>query len=97
MKKYTFEADRYPHEKPLEPKHIFTPPASIAVTAENEAEAIKKAEAGLNKAYYGSGILLGDIRLAKTDDLPVDWNYGYGENRVYGNDIRDKIGPSQIR
>lgn len=97
MKRYVFEADKHLHEKTREPKYIFTPHARIAVYAENDDEALEKARAGLDREYHGTGILLGAMRPVKADEVPVDWNYGYGEGRVWGEDIKDKIGPAQIR
>ena len=84
MKKYMFEAAKKQWEKPTEPKYVFCPTAKVTVLAENEAEARAKAACALKSQYQGSGVLLGEIRQTAAYDLPVDWNYGYGDGRKIG-------------
>ena len=84
MKQYFFEADKTQHEKPTEPKYVFCPPARVRVCAETEAEALALAEKEFARQYAGTGILLGTIRMIETRDLPIDWSYGYGDERSSG-------------
>ena len=84
MKNYTFTAEKKQWEKPTEPKYEFCPPASVTVQAESEAEARVLAEARLREKYLGTGILLGQVKLAGSSDPAVDWNYGYGGERGTG-------------
>ena len=84
MKKYYFEAAKKQWEKPTEPKAVFCPPAKVCVLAETEAEALALAKEELRRAYLGTGILLGEVKLAQVFDLAVDWNYGYGDARGAG-------------
>ena len=85
MKKYIYEANRRQLNRPTEPLHIFCPAARTAVYAETEEEALALAKQKLRKQYLGSGILLGEVRLVKSVDLAIDWNYGYGEGRGTGS------------
>lgn len=85
MKKYFFEVDKKQLEKPTEPKYVFCAPARVWAVAETEDEARVLAAEKLRAKYYGSGTLLGrDLRLTKAVDTAVDWNYGYGEDRLAG-------------
>ena len=84
MKNYTFTAEKKQWEKPTEPKYEFCPPASVTVQAESEAEARVLAEARLREKYLGTGILLGQVKLAGSSAPAVDWNYGYGDDRGSG-------------
>ena len=99
MKKYFYEADRRQWEKPTEPKYIFNTTAKTWVIAETEEEAKALAQAKLNAAYYGSGCLIGEARLTKTAALPVDWSYGYGDDRKSGAtaELGDLVGNHVIR
>ena len=42
------------------------------------------AEAMLREEYYGTGVLLGQVKLSGVTELAVDWNYGYGDDRGSG-------------
>lgn len=84
MKKFYCEAPKRQWEKPTEPKYIFCTTAKTIVYAENEAEAVAKAGEKLRQEYYGTGVLLGGVTITKSADLPVDWNYGYGDGRGTG-------------
>ena len=85
MRKYYFEADRTQWEKPTEPKYRFCATAKTFAYGETEDEARVKAEEKLHRAYAGTGIrLLGQLRLVSSVDLPMDWNYGYGDERKTG-------------
>jgi hypothetical protein len=99
LKKYTFEAPRVQWEKPTEPKYIFCRTATVTVLAENEAEAKALAEDKLKKEYAGTGMLLGEARLLGVVDLPVDWSYGYGNERKSGAtaSLGDLVGNNTIR
>ena len=84
MKKYLFEASRRQWEKPTEPKAVFCPPVWISVLADSEEEALEKADRELTKEYFGTGVILHSLKLTGAYDLPVDWNYGYGDERLSG-------------
>ena len=86
MKKYYFEANKKQLEKPTEPLYVFCAPARVWAVAETEEEARAAAAEKLNAKYHGTGALLDDehLRLTKSADLPVDWSYGYGEDRGTG-------------
>mgnify|MGYP007069911077 CR=1 FL=1 len=84
MKKYIYEANKKQWEKPTEPKYVFCPPAQVTVYAENGAEADEKAALQFRDMYQSAGVILGDIRQVAAYDLPVDWNYGYGDARGTG-------------
>ena len=84
MKNYHFTAEKKQWEKPTEPKYVFCPPAAVTVTAETEEEARALAEAMLREEYYGTGVLLGQVKLSGITELAVDWNYGYGDDRGSG-------------
>ena len=45
----------------------------------------------MRKMYRGSGVALGEARCVSADELPEDWNYGYGDGRRAGSDD-DKAG-----
>ena len=85
MKKYYCEATKKQWEKPTEPKQFLCATAKTWVIADSEEEAIKLATAKLDDKYHGSGSILGEARITKVTDLPVDWNYGYGDGRKSGN------------
>ncbi len=85
MKKFFFEVDKKQLEKPTEPKYVFCAPARVWAEAETEAEARVLAAEKLNAKYHGTGTLLGqDLRLTKATEEAVDWNYGYGNDRLAG-------------
>lgn len=84
MMKYFVEARKSQHEKATEPKQNLVCTAKAIVCAENEEEAIKAGAAKLRKEYWGTGILLGEVVITKAVELPVDWNYGYGDDRKVG-------------
>lgn len=86
MKKYVFEATKKQWEKPTELKQYFVKPASVIVYAETEEEAKKLATEKLACQYYGSGTILGEAHFVRCDELPVDWSYGYGDERTSGSD-----------
>ncbi len=99
MKKYYYEAQKKQLEKPTEPNYLYCSTAKCWVIAENEAEAAVLAEQKLHEAYYGSGTVLGKPVLTKSAELPVDWSYGYGDERKSGDtaSIGDLVGSSVIR
>ena len=100
MKKYFFETAKTQREKPTEPKYVSCAPARTIVYAETEEEAYAKAEAKLQAEYYGTGtLLLGDLKLTASFEQPVDWSYGYGDERRSGptGEIGDLVGNSVIR
>lgn len=84
MKKFHFTAEKKQWEKPTEPKAVFCPPAAVTVQAETEEEARVLAAAKLREKFLGTGTLLGELKLAGTTELAVDWNYGYGDDRGKG-------------
>jgi hypothetical protein len=99
LKKYTFEAPRVQWEKPTEPKYIFCRTATVTVLAASEAEATALAGEKLKKEYAGTGMLLGEAKLLSVVDLPVDWSYGYGDERKSGAtaSLGDLVGNNTIR
>ena len=99
MKRYVYEADRKQWEKPTEPKYICCATAKAVVIAETEEEAKALAEKKLHDKYYQTGILLGEARKLREDELPVDWSYGYGDERKSGltKDLGDLVGNHVIR
>ncbi len=99
MKKYFFEAEKIQWEKPNEPKHVCSAAAMTAVIAASEAEAQTLAEAKLEREYYGTGCLLGPVKLTGCAELPADWSYGYGAERRSGPtaQIGDLVGKNVIR
>ena len=99
MKKYVFECAKKQWEKPTQPKAVFAQNAIINVVAASEEDAKAIACKKLCCEYCGTGVLLGDVKLVKTYDLPVDWSYGYGENSKCGCtcSIGDLVCGSQIR
>ncbi|MBP5166471.1 MAG: hypothetical protein ILP09_04355 [Oscillospiraceae bacterium] len=84
MKYYHFTAGRKQWEKPTEPKAVFCPPAEVTVSAETEEEARKLAEKKLCERYYGTGVLLGELKFKNCTEPAADWNYGYGDERRSG-------------
>lgn len=99
MKKYVYEAFRKQLEKPTEPKCVFNATAKTIVYANDEAEAKILAEDKLAEAYAGTGIVLGEALLVSVSELPVDWSYGYGDDRRSGptGEIGDLVGNNVIR
>ena len=99
MKKYFFEAQKKQLEKPTEPLYVYCAKARCFVYAENEEEAAVLAEKKFQEKYYGSGTILGKPVLTKCADLPVDWSYGYGDERKSGDtaSIGDLVGNNVIR
>ena len=85
MKKYIFEATKKQWEKPTESKQYLCAAARVAVFAEDEAEALELAKKKFRCKYLATGTILGEIRLVDCKELPVDWNYGYGDERKEGN------------
>ena len=71
MKKYYCEAQKKQLEKPTEPKYVFCTTA--------------KAAAEVRERYHGTGAVLGEIRITKSVELPVDWSYGEGEDAKPGD------------
>jgi len=99
MKKYYFQAQKKQLEKPTEPCYVCCAPARCFVLAESEAEAAVLAEKKLTEQYYGTGTVLGKPVLTKCAELPVDWSYGYGDERKSGDtaSIGDLVGNHVIR
>ena len=99
MRKYIYEADKKQLEKPTEPKYMFCHTAQVTVYAETEAEAKKLAEEKLCKANRGTGIVWSEARLVASYDLPIDWSYGYGDERQSGDfaGIKNPCGNYVIR
>lgn len=99
MKKFVFEAAKKQWEKPTEPKYVFCCTAKATVIAEDEAKAKALAEEKLKKEYCGSGTILGEVKFVASYDLPVDWSYGYGDQRKSGDtaSIGDLVGNHMIR
>ncbi len=86
MKKYIYEAPKTQWEKPEIADYIFCAPAEISVLASSEDEAMELARTKIQKQYTGSGqLLLSGLRLVASYDLPVDWSYGYGDERKTGH------------
>ena len=85
MKKYFFEAQKKQLEKPTEPLYVSCGSAKCHVMAETEEEAYALAEKKLSEQYYATGVVLGRIVLTKAADEPIDWNYGYGDDRREGD------------
>ena len=90
MKKYFVEARITQHEKPTEPKQFLCAPARAYVLAEDEESALKLAATKLRNEYFGTGYLLGEIKITKVKDLPVDWQYGYDDDRKVGTEEEKK-------
>lgn len=99
MKKYYFQAQKKQLEKPTEPSYVYCAPAKCFVLAESEAEAAVLAEKKLREMYHGTGVVLGKAELTKCAELPVDWSYGYGDERKSGDtaSIGDLVGNYVIR
>ena len=89
MKKYFFEATKKQWEKPTEPKQYLCATAKVTVCAENLRKAKVLAADELHKTYPAVGTVIGELRLIGEAELPVDWNYGYGDGRKKGN-AKDK-------
>ena len=85
MKEYVFEAAKKQLDRTTQPKYVFCPDARITVFAETEEEAAGLAEQELRQKFLGTGFLTGKLRLAQVIDLPLDWNYGYGDGRGIGD------------
>jgi len=90
MKKYFFEADKTQWEKPTERLSLFVKPAAVTVCAADEAEALELAKAALRKKYHATGVILGEPRKVAEVDLPVDWSYGYGDDKGTGTPEQKK-------
>ncbi|MCD8088923.1 MAG: hypothetical protein LUE22_10165 [Oscillospiraceae bacterium] len=99
MKKYIYEAAKTQREKPTEPKYVFCAPAQTTVVAASEEEAKALAEKNFRDEFYGSGVLLGEVKLVTVFDLAVDWSYGYDDKRRSGptDTIGDLVGNNVIR
>ncbi len=89
MKKYVFEAAKKQLDRTTESLYEFCPPATITICAAKKNDALKKAKAALHDKYVGTGFVLGEVKLVSENDLPVDWNYGYGDKRGKGT-AKDK-------
>lgn len=99
MKKYFYEAQKKQLEKPTEPLYVYCAKARCVVCAENEAEAEVLAAKKLQEKLCGKGVVLGKLVLTKCTELPVDWSYGYGDDRKSGDtaSIGDLVGNHVIR
>lgn len=99
MKKFIYEAAKKQLEKPTEPKYIFCSTSKVTVYAETEQEAKALAEAKLHKVNDATGVVITEAKLVGSYDLPVDWSYGYGDERKSGNtaEIGDLVGNHVIR
>lgn len=99
MKKYVYEASKKQLEKPTEPKYIFCHTSQVIVYAETDEEALVLAEAKLRARNHGTGVVLSPAKLVRCDELPVDWSYGYGDERKTGDtaSIGDLVGNHVIR
>lgn len=98
-KKYYCEADKRLLDRPTEPLYRFVTTAKTWVIAESEEEALVLAKENLEQKYHGSGTVLGQPRVTKVVDLPVDWSYGYDGERQSGPtaSISDLVGNHVIR
>ncbi len=85
MKKYFFEAQKKQLEKQVEPLYVYCSKALCYVIANDEEEARKLALEKFREEYLGSGTVLGEPKVTNVVDLPVDWNYGYGDERRPGD------------
>lgn len=99
MKVFYCEAQYKQLEKPTEPLYLYNMAHKCKVFAESEAEALELAEKKLHAAHDGTGVWLGKVVITKSAQLPVDWSYGYGEERRSGCTckIGDLVGSSVIR
>lgn len=97
QRKYLFEAAKTLTERSYPGPYLFVAPAQVLVLAFDEEEARQKAAAKLKKAWQGTGVELGELKLVRSDALPVDWSYGYGADRKCGSNISDLVGQSEIR
>ena len=97
QKKYLFEAEKKLTERSYPGPYLFVAPAQVLVLASGEEEARQKAAEKLQKAWHGTGVELGELKLVRSDALPVDWSYGYGDDRKSGSNISDLVGQSLIR
>lgn len=99
MKKFVFEAVKKQLEKPTEPKYVFCCTAKVTVYADTKAQAKKLAEEKLRENYQGKGTVLGEAMFVSCDELPVDWSYGYGDERQTGafKKIKNPNGNNVIR
>ncbi len=75
MKKYVFEATKKQRKEAADPKYVFCETAKVTAFANSEEEAKALAEAQLGKDYYGSDIIIGEPRLFRVSELPIDWCY----------------------
>ena len=96
QRKYLFEAAKTLAERSYPGPYQFVAPAQVLVLASDETEAREKAAAKLKKAWQGTGVQLGELKLVRSDALPVDWSYGYGDDRKTGS-VSDLVGQSLIR
>ena len=99
MKKFVFEADKKQLEKSTEPKYMFCHTAKVTVCAESKSKAKKLAEEKLREINHGTGVVLSEPRFVASYDLPVDWSYGYGDDRKSGatKKIKNLTGNNVIR
>ena len=99
MKKYYFKAVRKQLEKPTEPLYANCAAARCWVHAESEEEAYAKAAEKFQAEYAGSGMAVGEPVLTKSAELPVDWNYGYGDERQFvgAKEAEGWFGKEEIR
>ena len=84
MKKYIYEAAKKQLEKPTEPKYMFCHTVQAIVYADSKAKAKKLAEEKLHEMTAGTGVVIGEAQFVACYDLPVDWSYGYGDERKTG-------------
>lgn len=99
MKKYYYEASKKLLDRSTEPLYVHCTTAKCWVIAESEAEAEKLACAKLHAKYDCTGTVLGKLTLTKSAELPIDWSYGYGDERKSGDTaaLGDLVGNNVIR
>lgn len=99
MKAYYYQANRKQLEKPTEPLYVSCDAARCKVIAATEAEAAELAAKKLHERFDGTGVVLGQLVLTKSAELPIDWSYGYGDERRSGCTacIGDLVGANRIR
>lgn len=100
MKTFYFEAEKTLLDKAYQNyacDHVM--PARARVFAADEASALEMAEKKLHDKYDGTGVILGEVHLARHYDTAIDWSYGYGDERITGDSERipDLEGSAKIR
>ena len=92
MKKYFFETPVTQLDRSAEHDYIFCTHARVLVYAENEEDALSRATEKFHSLWDGTGFaLLDSVTLTKVCELPVDWSYGYGDDRTAGTTDEDAI------